>query len=220
MLEGGTVIATVAEANPINLSAPAAVSYLAMGNNDTSRVTVSTASTATVYDSGTVWAQAGSFQATVNYGQDDTGRSVATNLASALSASGSPVTANASGSTVSITTTGTGAGANLSLSTGSSTSDGADFSSPSFSGSPSGSSLTGGGIGSYSVTGIAYAPDGDVIADADSVNGQWQYEYGPLNRLTEACSPNCASPSIAAGYAYDRFGNRRTPWPAACPRRS
>ncbi len=32
--------ATVTEANPTNLSAPAAVNYLAMDNNDTTRMTV------------------------------------------------------------------------------------------------------------------------------------------------------------------------------------
>ncbi len=42
----------------------------------------------------------------------------------------------------------------------------------------------------------------------DSVNGQWQYQYGPLNRLLEACDPNCSSPTTAVGYVYDRFGNR------------
>ncbi len=65
-----------------------------------------------------------------------------------------------------------------------------------------------GGVGSYSVTGIGYAPDGDVTGATDSVNGQWQYVYGPLNRLLEACDPNCSSPTTAVGYVYDRFGNR------------
>jgi RHS repeat-associated protein len=40
------------------------------------------------------------------------------------------------------------------------------------------------------------------------VNGQWQYVYDPLNRLLEACDPNCSSPTTAVGYVYDRFGNR------------
>lgn len=48
----------------------------------------------------------------------------------------------------------------------------------------------------------------DVLSADDSVNGQWQYEYGPLNRLIEACSPNCSSPATALQYVYDRFGNR------------
>ncbi|MGH9506242.1 MAG: hypothetical protein ACRD13_04895 [Terriglobales bacterium] len=43
--------------------------------------------------------------------------------------------------------------------------------------------LTGGGWGGYTLSGVTHAPDGDVLAATDSVNGQWQYEYGPLNRL-------------------------------------
>ncbi len=64
------------------------------------------------------------------------------------------------------------------------------------------------GLYNQGVTSITYAPDGDVTGATDSVNGQWQYEYDPLNRLVEACETNCASPTNAAGYVYDRFGNR------------
>ncbi len=50
-----------------------------------------------------------------------------------------------------------------------------------------------------------------MLTATDSANGQWQYEYGPLNRLVEACSPTCASPSLALQYAYDRFGPQEFP---------
>ncbi|MGH9525254.1 MAG: RHS repeat-associated core domain-containing protein, partial [Terriglobales bacterium] len=46
VLAGGTVIAAVSEASPINLTAPAAVNYLAMDNNDTTRMTVNASGTA------------------------------------------------------------------------------------------------------------------------------------------------------------------------------
>ncbi|MGH9473824.1 MAG: RHS repeat domain-containing protein [Terriglobales bacterium] len=68
--------------------------------------------------------------------------------------------------------------------------------------------LTAGGWGGYTLSGVTHAPDGDVLAANDSVNGQWQYEYGPLNRLLDACDPNCSSPATALQYVYDRFGNR------------
>ncbi|MGH9526220.1 MAG: hypothetical protein ACRD2F_06065, partial [Terriglobales bacterium] len=152
--------------------------------------------------------QAGSFKATVNYGSSDTAASVASNLVTALGASGSPVTASSKGDTITLTTTATGSGADIALSAGSATSDPSQFSSPSFSAAAGTGELTGGGWGGYTLSGVTYAPDGDVLAATDSANGQWQYEYGPLNRLVEACSPTCGSPSLALGYAYDRFGNR------------
>jgi RHS repeat-associated protein len=64
---------------------------------------------------------------------------------------------------------------------------------------------------SYSLT---FAPNGDVIAANDSVNGNWNYAYDAFNRLT--CSNlvsngTCAAPTNGTptySYTYDRFGNR------------
>jgi RHS repeat-associated protein len=166
----------------------------------------------TDYDYGTVSAVINGQPVSASYGQNDSDSTVAANLATAINNNSSYATASASGSSLAITARGTGAGTNYSLSASSATSDSGQFSSPSFSASASGSSLTGGqngqGSGAYSVTGITYAPDGDVTGATDSVNGEWQYEYDPLNRLVEACETNCASPTNAAGYVYDRFGNR------------
>jgi RHS repeat-associated protein len=166
----------------------------------------------TDYDYGTVSAVINGQSVSADYGQNDSDSTVAANLATAINNNSSYATASASGSSLAITARGTGAGTNYSLSASSATGDSGQFSSPSFSASASGSSLTGGqngqGSGAYSVTGITYAPDGDVTGANDSVNGQWQYEYDPLNRLVEACETNCASPTNAAGYVYDRFGNR------------
>ncbi|MGC2817725.1 MAG: hypothetical protein WA207_20190, partial [Candidatus Acidiferrum sp.] len=66
-------------------------------------------------------------------------------------------------------------------------------------------------IYSYSLT---FAPNGDVTAANDSVNGNWNYQYDEFNRL--ACSNlasngTCASPTGGTptyAYVYDRFGNR------------
>ena len=64
---------------------------------------------------------------------------------------------------------------------------------------------------SYSLT---FAPNSDVIAANDSVNGNWNYAYDAFNRLT--CSNlvtngTCQSPTSGTptySYVYDRFGNR------------
>jgi YD repeat-containing protein len=62
-----------------------------------------------------------------------------------------------------------------------------------------------------------YAPDSDILAANDSVNGNWIYAYDSFNRL---CASNQASQTPlrctstnntgqkAFTYAYDRFGNR------------
>jgi YD repeat-containing protein len=61
---------------------------------------------------------------------------------------------------------------------------------------------------------LTFAPNGNVTAATDSVNGNWNYQYDQFNRLT--CSNltsngTCASPTNGTqtySYAYDRFGNR------------
>jgi RHS repeat-associated protein len=50
---------------------------------------------------------------------------------------------------------------------------------------------------------LNYAPNGNVINAADSVNGNWAYSYDSLNRLTLALSP-----STGVSWTYDSFGNR------------
>ncbi|HEY2547184.1 MAG TPA: RHS repeat-associated core domain-containing protein [Candidatus Acidoferrum sp.] len=66
-------------------------------------------------------------------------------------------------------------------------------------------------IYSYS---LAFAPNGDVTAANDSVNGNWNYSYDQFNRLICASlSSNtaCAFPPTGTptfNYVYDRFGNR------------
>jgi RHS repeat-associated protein len=95
------------------------------------------------YDSGSVWITVNGLQTSVSYGQSSTAAALASSLAAAINANTSlPVTASASGATVNLVANTSGAGTNYSLTTGSSSSQG--FSPPSFSGSASGSSLTGG----------------------------------------------------------------------------
>jgi YD repeat-containing protein len=56
---------------------------------------------------------------------------------------------------------------------------------------------------SFSVT--SFAPNGDVLAANDSVNGNWTYTYDPFNRLVGA---NQNSGQAVYNYVHDRFGNR------------
>ena len=50
---------------------------------------------------------------------------------------------------------------------------------------------------------LNYAPNGNVVNAADTVNGNWAYGYDSLNRLTSALSP-----STGVSWSYDSFGNR------------
>ena len=53
--------------------------------------------------------------------------------------------------------------------------------------------------------GLTFAPDGDVTASTDSVNGNWTYTYDAFNRLVGS---NQNSGAAIYSYVYDRFGNR------------
>ena len=64
----------------------------------------------------------------------------------------------------------------------------------------------------YSLNMTSYAPNGDVLAANDSVNGNWTYAYDAFNRLLSA---NASGQSYT--YDYDRFGNR---WHQNGPRSS
>lgn len=54
-------------------------------------------------------------------------------------------------------------------------------------------------------TSNGYAPDGDVLAANDSVNGDWTYSYDQFNRLEGSNKNNGAD---VYSYVYDRYGNR------------
>jgi RHS repeat-associated protein len=98
---------------------------------------------ATIYDSGSVWITLNGTQYSASYGQSSSSSSLASTLASAING-GSLATAVANGSGITITANSVGTATNYSLTVGSSTNEPGSFSSPSFSISPSGGSLTGG----------------------------------------------------------------------------
>src|SRR5262249_4901876 len=87
-----------------------------------------------VYDAGTITVTAGSFQASVPYGQNSnsTASAVASAFAGGLSATNSPVAATASGSNLIITYRTAGAAFDIAITCNSSTSQGTYFSNPSF----------------------------------------------------------------------------------------
>jgi RHS repeat-associated protein len=157
-----------------------------------------------VFDSGIVTVTVNGFPESVAYGNGSTGSSIAAALVTAFNAApASPVTATSAGSVVTLTSKAFGAGANYTLSASSQTNNPAQFSSPSFSASPSGSTLTG-GTGGYNVT-LSYAPNGDVLAANDSANGNWTYQYDDFNRLVKSVP---SGQTYWYTYDYDRLGNR------------
>jgi RHS repeat-associated protein len=163
------------------------------------------ADASTTYDSGTVTVTVNGVPTSVTYGNASSAGSVATALAQGLS-QGSLVNATASGGVISITSRTFGASTNYTLAVSSNSSNG--FSPPSFSGSTSGATLTGGsGATSGTVYSLAlgYAPNGNVLTANDSVNGNWTYGYDDFNRLL---SSNKNSGQQTYSYVYDRFGNR------------
>jgi len=51
----------------------------------------------------------------------------------------------------------------------------------------------------------SYAPDGNVLAASDSVNGSWTYSYDAFNRLTGS---NQNNGQFVYSFVYDAYGNR------------
>ena len=175
----------------------------------------------TVYDSGTVTVTInGSFTKSVPYGNGGSTVSVASALATALSSSGSPVTASSGGTpTITITSTTAGAATDYSVVSSSQTNDPAHFASPSFNVTPPSTALAGGAnsttqiipanaIYSFSISNPAngttgYAGNGSILYANDSANGNWAYTYDDFNRLKTA-----AQSGLSFSYVYDRYGNR------------
>jgi RHS repeat-associated protein len=160
--------------------------------------------TSTTYDTGTVWINVNGFQVSTSYGQSSAGNSIASALATALNAGGSPVTASASGTVISLTSKATGSISNYPQSAGSSTNNpGGFFSSPSFTVSLSGNTLTGGndpGGGSLSSPAVTlYTYDlNNNLTGVVSAGGQQNicnsifsrcFSYDMLSRVTASTTP-------------------------------
>lgn len=177
----------------------------------------------TVYDSGTVNITVNSVGIGVGYGRGSTAVSIASALAGAINADSSyPATATASSGTVNLTSKATGTASNYSLSA-SYTYDSTDFSAPSFTPSPSGSTLTGGtngtsGTNTFSMstpyqTFYSYDALGDLQQvqqhGNDSNSAHWRirsFIYDSLSRLTNSTNPEAGTVT----YTYDNDGNVAT----------
>ena len=103
------------------------------------------------YDYGAVNITVNGVTCSTSYDSSDSSSTIASRLATAVNSCNSYASAYVSGSTVNLTARITGASTNYSLSASSASNDSYDFPSPSFYGTPSGSSLTGGTDGTPTV---------------------------------------------------------------------
>jgi RHS repeat-associated protein len=166
----------------------------------------------TVYDSGSVWITVNGFTAAVGYGLGSTASSVASALAGVFNSdASSPVTATASGATITLRATMMGPQTNYTMSTGSATNDPADFGGPSFTGSPSGPSLTGGvdgaganghppSINTPLVTVYTYDPLDGLTVVKQGVQSR-TFSYDSLGRVLNGTTPEAGTVS----YSYTDF---------------
>jgi RHS repeat-associated protein len=160
----------------------------------------------TIYETGTVSITVNGVTSTAGYGGSSTSSQIASSLASAVSSSGAGVSASASGSTVYITATGEGSQTDYQLST--SYTFNSPFTTPAFTATASGSTLTGGssqnGTGAYNFT-LAHDHVGNVTNANDSVEGNQTFQYDAVNRLVTA--KDSGGQAYILGYSYDAYGN-------------
>jgi len=173
-----------------------------------------------VSDSGTVSVSVDGVNAQVSYGAGSTSSQIANSIAAFLN-QGSPVQAKVNGSTITITAIDPGSSSNYTLST-SVTWNESDFANPSFTATPSGSTLTGGTDGSVGstpfVTQYAYDALGNLLCAVQkgtdttaftscaSAPLTWRprsFVYDSLSRLGTAYNPESGTTS----YTYDPNGN-------------
>jgi RHS repeat-associated protein len=171
-----------------------------------------------------VWLTVNGTQFSVSYGQNSTPATVASDLASALNASSSPVSATVSGTVINLLARGSGAATNYALVGGSSTSLPGSFASPSFSVSVSGANMTGGTNGtpgslttpavtlySYDSLGnltcvVQKGTDTTPFTSCAASPAAWRprsFVYNSLSQLLNSTNPE----SGTITYTYDADGN-------------
>jgi RHS repeat-associated protein len=151
-----------------------------------------------VNDAGKVTINVDGFPTTANYGTSSTAQTIASSLAAQLNSANSPVSATLSGSTILISkpVAGTAAAFNLSASATSTITGGA---SDSFTPTPSGPTLTGGG-GGFSSPPIVTLYKYDVLGRLTEVDQGSQtrtYQYDGLGRLTSEITPEAGQITLA-----------------------
>lgn len=158
------------------------------------------------FDSGTLTVTVSGFQASASYNQttNNTSTAMASALASALNASGSPVTASASGTTVTITAQTVGTPTNYTVS-GSSTASFAASSTTLANGTNPG------GLYTPYVTTYSYDPLCNLLSANQAGDGSQAarvrtFTYDTLSRLLTSTNPE----SGTVTYTYDNDGNMIT----------
>jgi RHS repeat-associated protein len=157
----------------------------------------------TVYDTGTITVTVNGFSKSTTYGQSTSTSATASDLANKFNSdNASPVIANASGSVINLTTKATGQGTNYPLSaTAATTSQYFTAGSASFSGTPSGNTMTPG------QNGIVY----DAGTVTVTVNGFSNTPYAKSVNYSQGSTPS----AIASGVAGALNGDNNSPVTAA-----
>jgi RHS repeat-associated protein len=181
-------------------------------------------------DTGTVSITVNGFLSSTSFGSSSTPASIASALASGFSASGSPVGASLSGSALTLTAIEPGSSSNYSLSTSVAWNT-TDYKSPSFTATPSGSTLTGGSSASSGTNPLVtlytydamnnltcavqkgtYTTAFTTCAAAPSIWRPRSFVYNSLSRLTSSTNPE-SNTAVTGGtlvpttYTYDANGN-------------
>ena len=173
--------------------------------------------TPNVYDAGTVQAVIGGTTVNVTFNSTSTPQSIASQMASAIqTALGTTITAKSDGDINVLVSDSSGSGTDYTITT-SVTYDTTDFTQPSF--AATAYSMADGYAADanhgllywYVVPGGGYAPNGNILAQSDSVMGDWYFTYDAVDRLLTA-TPDVTAPSQYLGnygcWGYDAFGNR------------
>ena len=163
----------------------------------------------TVYDTGTVTIVVGSISQSVSYGGASNPVTLASALVSTINGNASsPVTASSNAGQVTLTAKSGGSSSDYSMTASVTTSDPADFPSPSFSSTASGGGLAGGSTGP--ILSVSYTPDAwgnlkqsgtfSFIQNFDLNNriAAQGYVYDAAGHLTQD--------GLGNGYAYDAAG--------------
>jgi len=177
--------------------------------------TVSLTVLSSVSDTGTVTLTVGGVMAaTTTYGANATPSSIASGLASGVTA-GSFVNLTAINDGLNLVAKVQGAGTNYAYSIQTTSYDSTDFSQPSFAYPVLSGSLDGGANADstgqtqsiYIFNGV-YDGVGNLITNSDSAMGNWSYTYDSLNRLVTGTPSSGTYNGQYLCWAYDPFGNR------------
>jgi len=159
----------------------------------------------TVYDNGTVWLTVNGCQASTTYGQSSTAAGLASTLANGLNAGDCGVNATAAGSGIALTATSIGSNTDYSLSSGSSTNLPAQFSSPAFTVTASGSALSGGSNEQITLTTTTYTYDAlnrplsVTHSNPSNANAAWAYDGTSISACPGIPVPTLNSPTNLIG---------------------